>query len=184
MNICQNIVSIVLITKSSYGGQDCTAWCSPWYWTRCHLSSKTLCIDLRLDVVGQVHNWISVAQDNSAADHTILRPVWSWTLNGQEYIHSMGTQWKIDNYVCLKLTKTWDVFSLTEKVGGTFLLMRKYRAAFIAQQAALQSHCSIFSNINRHLLWIDIQLSTSECCPTYKSINDLQRATTENFFSV
>lgn len=52
------------------------------------------------------------------------------------------------------------------------------------QQAALQSHCDIYNNMNRHGQRINSQLNTSECCPTYKSINGLQKAITESFYCI
>lgn len=46
----------------------------------------------------------------------------------------------------------------------------------------MQPHCVISNNMNRYgQWWINSQLNTSECCPTYKSINGLQKAITDSF---
>lgn len=53
------------------------------------------------------------------------------------------------------------------------------------RQAALQSHCDISNNMSRYGQgWINSQLNTSECCPTYKSIDGLQKANTESFHCI
>lgn len=52
-------------------------------------------------------------------------------------------------------------------------------------QTAMQSHCSMPDNMDRYgRWWINSHLTTSEHCPTYKSINGLQRAITQSLHHI
>lgn len=57
-----------------------------------------------------------------------------------------------------------------------FSLKGKTTRVFVVRREKPQSHCDISTNVNRYGQSINTQLKTSERCPTYKSIDGLQKA--------